>query len=388
MPARAFPWRKSGRARTNPDPQTWKAYSGCRATADSGYGSSIGHCPFLRARWERRGARGCAQTRSDRDRIWPHDLPGRLLPGSSFPRALCCGPGCHELSQERSQRSSMPPSTCRNQGPGFVHRLWLFKSADPARYPLASALFMFSARPHQDHQTENAPMVCTSSARAYAPAVTDDHMLPGERVRVRVNLVRWAQVIPANALAFGAASNRSAVPSGRVRRRGAVECRAHHGTGAAGRILHVGQRLGRLRTGPDTHCAVRADANGDKLEHNLEPLRGQHPSEADLRSAYQRFNSASPTHLRGLGPAFFSKVLYFAGYRRGAGGVQPLILDGRVARHLPPAAGAARGRRWGLAKRAVDCLPEMGSRPGHPDRVRRGTRRGRDGLVQRRMGAR
>jgi hypothetical protein len=30
----------------------------------------------------------------------------------------CCGPGCHELSQERSQRSSMP-NTCRNQGPGL-----------------------------------------------------------------------------------------------------------------------------------------------------------------------------------------------------------------------------------------------------------------------------
>jgi len=28
----------------------------------------------------------------------------------------CCGPGRHELSQERSQRSSMP-NTCRNQGP-------------------------------------------------------------------------------------------------------------------------------------------------------------------------------------------------------------------------------------------------------------------------------
>ena len=29
----------------------------------------------------------------------------------------CCGPGCYELSQERSQRSSMP-NTCRNQGLG------------------------------------------------------------------------------------------------------------------------------------------------------------------------------------------------------------------------------------------------------------------------------
>jgi hypothetical protein len=43
---------------------------------------------------------------------------------------------------------------------------------------------------------------------------------------------------------------------------------------------------------------------------------------------------------------FFTKVLYFAGYRRGAG-IQPLILDRRVARHLPPAADPAHARRWG-----------------------------------------
>jgi hypothetical protein len=37
--------------------------------------------------------------------------------GSSCPIPdHCCGPGRHELSQERSQRSSMP-NTCRNQGP-------------------------------------------------------------------------------------------------------------------------------------------------------------------------------------------------------------------------------------------------------------------------------
>ncbi len=33
----------------------------------------------------------------DCDPEWLHDLPGRLLPGSSFPRTLCCGPGCREF---------------------------------------------------------------------------------------------------------------------------------------------------------------------------------------------------------------------------------------------------------------------------------------------------
>lgn len=189
-------------------------------------------------------------------------------------------------------------------------------------------------------------MVYTSSARAYAPAVTDDHMLPGERVRARVNLVRWAQVIPANAWpsglpqtgvlcrrdVFAVAGQWSA---GHITVRALLAASCMWGNGSAG--------YGPART----LAALRADPNGDKLEHNLEPLRGQHPSEADLRSAYQRFNSASPTHLRGLGPAFFSKVLYFAGYRRGAGGVQPLILDRRIASHLPPAAGPAHARQWG-----------------------------------------
>jgi hypothetical protein len=59
------------------------------------------------------------------------------------------------------------------------------------------------------------------------------------------------------------------------------------------------------------------------------------------------------------------------------------------ARSQAPAAcgGSSLCPAVGPAKRALIFLPEMGSRPGHPDRVRRGTRRGRDSLVQRRMGA-
>ena len=229
-------------------------------------------------------------------------------------------------------------------------------------------------------------IVYTSSARAYAPAVTDDHMLPGERVRARVNLVRWAQVIPANAWpsglpqtgvlcrrdVFAVAGQWSA---GHITVRALLAASCMWGNGSAG--------YGPART----LTALRADPNGDKLEHNLEPLRGQHPSEADLRSAYQRFNSASPTHLRGLGPCLFQQgpVLRRISARRRR---RPAAHPGQ-ARSQPPAAcgGSSSCPAVGLAKRALDCLPEMGSRPGHPDRVRRGTRHGRDGLVQRRMGA-
>lgn len=52
-------------------------------------------------------------------------------------------------------------------------------------------------------------------------------------------------------------------------------------------------------------------------------------------------------HVRGLGPAFFTKLIYFAGYRRGAGGVQPLILDKQVALRLPADAGPSRRREGG-----------------------------------------
>ena len=42
-----------------------------------------------------------------------------------------------------------------------VDRLCLCKSADPAHYPLVSALFMFSARPHRDDQNEKMRQWCT-----------------------------------------------------------------------------------------------------------------------------------------------------------------------------------------------------------------------------------
>jgi hypothetical protein len=56
----------------------------------------------------------------------------------------CCGPGRHELSQERSQRSSMP-DTCRNQGPrlstacGYSSQRTL-ESGQPGRLQNGSSL--------------------------------------------------------------------------------------------------------------------------------------------------------------------------------------------------------------------------------------------------------
>ena len=171
-------------------------------------------------------------------------------------------------------------------------------------------------------------------------------MLSGERIRASVDLMRWAQVIPADAWPSGLPQ------TGVLCRRNvftvAEQWRAGHATVRALLAASCMWGHGPAGYGPARALtALRADPDGAKLEHNLEPVLRQHPSEAELRDAYQRFNSASPTHLRGLGPAFFTKILYFAGYRRGTGGVQPLILDKRVARNLPTEAGPAHARRWG-----------------------------------------
>jgi hypothetical protein len=161
-----------------------------------------------------------------------------------------------------------------------------------------------------------------------------------------VNLARWRQQIPADAWPDG-------LPSADVLWRHDV-FRVADGW-RAGRqgprsLLTAACLWGYGRRGyglARTLAVLAADPDGGKLEHNLAPLREGCPAEDDFRDAYTRFGPASRTHLNRLGPAFFSKLLYFGGYRRSAGGVQPLILDRRVAASLPEQAGAARSRLWG-----------------------------------------
>jgi hypothetical protein len=51
----------------------------------------------------------------------------------------------------------------------------------------------------------------------------------------------------------------------------------------------------------------------------------------DVGGAYGSLRRGAENHVDGLGPAFFTKLLYFAAYRRGQRGIQPLILDQYVA---------------------------------------------------------
>jgi hypothetical protein len=176
--------------------------------------------------------------------------------------------------------------------------------------------------------------------------MADGRSLPGEASGINVRLDKWRQQIPADAWPDDlpeksalwrqdvfALANSWRAGSGGVRALLVAACM--WGTGTRG--------YGPART----LAALNADPDGAKLEHNLKALRQEHPSEDDLLAAYQMFNKASPTHLHRLGPAFFSKLLYFAGYRRGVGGVQPLILDKWVAGRLPAEAGPARALGWG-----------------------------------------
>lgn len=67
---------------------------------------------------------------------------------------------------------------------------------------------------------------------------------------------------------------------------------------------------------------------------------------ADFEAAYESLLRSGTNYVHGLGPAFFTKLLYFAAYERGADGVQPLILDQFVA--------------LGLRQRTRDWWPTTG----------------------------
>lgn len=170
--------------------------------------------------------------------------------------------------------------------------------------------------------------------------------LSGEQCGILVRLDRWKGIIPADAWP-------SSLPSSGVLWRKDVFAVA--GEWLAGResaraflVAICMWGTGPRGYGPTrTLAALNTDPDGAKLEHNLHALRADHPSEDELRVTYQRFNRASETHLYRLGPSFFTKVLYFAGYRRGTGGLQPLILDKQVAGRLPRSAGPAHARAWG-----------------------------------------
>lgn len=105
---------------------------------------------------------------------------------------------------------------------------------------------------------------------------------------------------------------------------------------------------GRNGYGPwRTEQTLSAPDLNDRLEA-LDPLRSPEWSRAELVAAYQAFNNRR-TGLAQFRAPFFTKLLYFAAYRRGAAGVQPLILDSVVASRLPDDIGVRKPVRRGTS---------------------------------------
>ncbi|MGC4771876.1 hypothetical protein ACLQ25_23270 [Micromonospora sp. DT44] len=166
-----------------------------------------------------------------------------------------------------------------------------------------------------------------------------------ERTPVTVRVDRWRAGLPPDAWpdTFPA--------SGEVWRRDvfavAEACRA--GAASPRHLLTavLAWAYGPIGYGPWRAArSLAADPDGKRLAYALEEVCTPTPDEEALRTAYRRFSDPNHARLPWLGPGLFTKVLYFAGYRRGAGGVQPLILDRVVAGQLPAEAGVGRRNGW------------------------------------------
>ena len=84
---------------------------------------------------------------------------------------------------------------------------------------------------------------------------------------------------------------------------------------------------------------VRAfTANKDEIEETLARVDRVLRTEGAV-AAYASMLTDGENHLKFVGPAYFTKHLYFTGYCVGVVGPRPLILDARVARALSSIAG-------------------------------------------------
>lgn len=92
---------------------------------------------------------------------------------------------------------------------------------------------------------------------------------------------------------------------------------------------------GRNGYGPWRTAKSLAASDLDTRLQHLDALRAPEPGDDALTETYRAFNNPKIARLPLMRAPFFTKLLYFAGYRRGAGGVQPLILDSVVANALP-----------------------------------------------------
>lgn len=191
--------------------------------------------------------------------------------------------------------------------------------------------------------------------------------LPGEDRPIAVPIGKWRSVLPADAWPVGFPE------SGFAWRQDVFDVADRwREDGAGARQLLAAtlmwtygeQAAGRRR-------AVRtlaADPTGDQLESALLGLRGERPGMTEFRGAYLALRTTA--RLPDLDADTSTRLIYFAGYRRGGTGMQPLILDETIARRLPADSGvsspASRGSSlewmrylsWAAAQAAEDEEPD------------------------------
>ncbi|MTD54448.1 8-oxoguanine DNA glycosylase OGG fold protein [Amycolatopsis pithecellobii] len=165
--------------------------------------------------------------------------------------------------------------------------------------------------------------------------------LPGEPAPIPVDAARWKSLVPLGMWPHGFAS------SGLVWRRDvfAVAERWRAGQIPATHLAVAALAWGYGIRGYGPYRTARILRHERAARHLDEALTGLRTTPEAAVEGYRAFLTTAK--LPGLGPAFFTKILYFAGYRRGQGEVQPLILDSVVASRLPEEAGAARRYSWG-----------------------------------------
>ncbi|MEU1744754.1 hypothetical protein [Micromonospora arida] len=174
---------------------------------------------------------------------------------------------------------------------------------------------------------------------------TEGVVLPGERAPVRFNMDRWRAGLPPDAWP-------DTLPAtGELWRRDVFAVADAYRAGSASPRQLLTAALvwayGPIGYGPWRAArSLDADPHGKRLAYALEEVSTPAPDEDALRTAYRRFRDPDHARLPWLGPGLCTKVLYFVGYRRGVGGVQPLILDRVVAGQLPAEAGVGRRNGW------------------------------------------
>ena len=175
--------------------------------------------------------------------------------------------------------------------------------------------------------------------------MTGDLVLPGETAPIRVDVGRWRAALPSDAW-----PDDFPVTGDVWRRDVFAVADAYRAGSASTRQLLTAVLVwgyGPIGYGPWRAAkSLGGDPGGDRLAHALEEVSAPAPDEEALRTAYRRFRDPKQARLPWLGPGFFTKVLYFVGYRRGVGGVQPLILDRVVSSRLPSEAGVSRQSGW------------------------------------------